>query len=65
MKIAFIYDCLYPWVKGGGEKRIYELGHEIHLFGVKWWNGPDIIEREGVIIHGVCEKMELYVNGRH
>lgn len=71
MKIAFIYDCIYPWVKGGGEKRIYEIGkrlvakgHEVHLFGIKWWDGSDIIEHEGMILHGVCEKMELYVDGR-
>ncbi len=71
MKIGFVYDAVYPWVKGGGEKRIYEIGkrlvtkgHDVHLFGVKWWDGSDIIEREGMILHGVCEKMELYVNGR-
>ncbi len=23
MKIAFIYDAIYPWIKGGAEKRIY------------------------------------------
>ena len=28
MKIAFIYDAVYPWIKGGAEKRIYEIGNE-------------------------------------
>ncbi len=43
MKIAFIYDAVYPWVKGGAEKRIYEIGrrlaekHEVHWYGVGWW----------------------------
>lgn len=71
MKIAMVYDAVYPFVKGGGEKRIYELGkrlvlqgHEVHLFGVKWWKGSDIIENEGMILHGVCGSMELYVEGR-
>lgn len=71
MRIVMVYDAIYPWVKGGGEKRIYELGkrlvmkgHEVHLFGVKWWNGSDIIEKDGMILHGVCERMELYTNGR-
>jgi glycosyltransferase involved in cell wall biosynthesis len=71
MKIAFVYDAIYPFVKGGGEKRIYEIGkrlakrgNEIHLFGIKWWDGSDIIENEGMIIHGVCEKMELYIDGK-
>ena len=71
MKIAFVYDAIYPWVKGGAEKRIYELGkrlamkgNDVHLFGVKWWTGEDVIQKEGMVLHGVCEKMELYVNGR-
>lgn len=71
MKIAMVYDAIYPWVKGGGERRIYELGkrltlqgHEVHIFGVKWWNGSDIIEKDGMVIHGVCGKTDLYINGR-
>jgi glycosyltransferase involved in cell wall biosynthesis len=71
MKIAFVYDAVYPWVKGGAEKRIYELGrrlagqgNEVHVFGVKWWEGSEIIEHEGMVLHGVCAPMELYVNGR-
>jgi len=53
MRIAFVYDAVYPWVKGGAEKRIYELGkrlasmgHEVHVFGVKWWDGASMIENE-------------------
>ncbi|MDP2845952.1 MAG: glycosyltransferase family 4 protein [Candidatus Methanoperedens sp.] len=71
MKIAFVYDAVYPWVKGGAEKRIYELGkrlaeqgHEVHVFGVKWWDGADTIAYDGMALHGVCAPMELYVNGR-
>lgn len=71
MKIAFVYDAVYPWVKGGAEKRIYELGrrlagqgNEVHVFGIKWWEGCEIIEHEGMLLHGVCAPMELYVNGR-
>ncbi len=71
MKIAFVYDAVYPWIKGGAEKRIYELGrrlakhgHEVHVFGIKWWDGADMIEYEGMVLHGVCSPMELYVNGR-
>ena len=44
MKIAFIYDAVYPWVKGGAEKRVYELakrlalrGHEVHWYSIGWW----------------------------
>ena len=48
MKIAFVYDAIYPYVKGGVEKRVWELavrlsrrGHEVHLFGMKFWDGED------------------------
>lgn len=71
MKIAFVYDAIYPWVKGGAEIRNHELGtrlsargHEVHIFGVKWWEGKDTIEYENLTLHGVCKSRDLYVNGR-
>ena len=70
MKIAFVYDAVYPWVKGGAEMRIHELGrrlsargHDVHLFGIKWWEGGDVIEYEGMTLHGVWAR-ELYVAGK-
>lgn len=71
MKIAYIYDAVYPWVKGGAEKRVYEIarrmvdrGHEVHWFGLKWWDGENDIVREGIHIHGVGKWDNLYVDGR-
>ena len=71
MKIAFVYDVIYPYVKGGVEKRVGELavrlakrGHEVHIFGMKFWEGNDILIRDGVILHGVCPAQQLYTNGR-
>lgn len=71
MKIAFVYDAIYPYIKGGAEKRIYELArhlckrHEVHLFGMKLWEGPNVIKTEdGVFLHGVCPAMKLYIKGR-
>ena len=71
MKIAYVYDAVYPWIKGGGEKRIHEIskrlvecGHEVHWFGIKWWEGESTIQQNGVYLHGVCEPRELYVGGR-
>ncbi len=71
MKIAIIYDVIYPYVKGGVEKRVWELavrlfhrGHDIHLYGMKFWEGSDIIKREGVTLHGVCPAQNLYSQGR-
>ena len=71
MKIAFVYDVIYPYVKGGVEKRVWELsvrlaarGHDVHIFGMKYWEGDDILIRNGVILHGVCPARPLYANGR-
>ncbi|MGV8176030.1 MAG: glycosyltransferase family 4 protein [Methanothrix sp.] len=71
MKIAYVYDAVYPWVKGGAEKRIYELsrrlaarGHEVHCYGMKWWPGDDEKQMDGVNLHGICPPMPLYIKGK-
>lgn len=71
MKIAFVYDVIYPYVKGGVEKRIRELagrlsarGHEVHIVGMKYWEGPDILEIDGITLHGICPAQPLYADGR-
>ncbi len=71
MKIAYVYDAVYPWVKGGVEKRIREVsvrladrGHEVHVYGMRSWDGPTTIERDGVVLHGVCPVEPLYSDGR-
>lgn len=68
MKIALVYDMIYPFNVGGAEIRNYQLAqrlaasHEVHLFGVKFWDGPDVIERDGLIMHGVCRYGRIYNN---
>jgi glycosyltransferase involved in cell wall biosynthesis len=71
MKIAYVYDAVYPYVKGGVEKRIRELsvrlaerGHEVHIYGMKFWEGPEVIEQDGVMLHGVCAPRALYTDER-
>ncbi len=67
MNIAFIYDCVYPFSYGGGEKRHWELarrlaacGHSVTILGQKWWDGPDTLMREGVTIIGVAPNRPLF-----
>jgi len=70
MKIAFIYDAVYPFVTGGAEKRVYELakrlaqrGHDVHWYGIGWWWSQESqknIELDGIKLHGVCKPMDLY-----
>ena len=71
MKIAFVYDVIYPYVKGGVEKRIRELavrlsarGHDVHIVGMKYWDGPDTLEMDGITMHGICPAQPLYAGGR-
>jgi glycosyltransferase involved in cell wall biosynthesis len=67
MKIAYIYDVIYPYVKGGAEKRFWELakrlslkGHEVHIFGMQSWQGDANLMKEGVYIHGIGRHRSLY-----
>ncbi|CAD7775980.1 hypothetical protein AIOGIFDO_01872 [Candidatus Methanoperedenaceae archaeon GB37] len=71
MKLAYIYDAIYPWIKGGAEKRIYEIskrlaerGHEAHWYGLKWWDGERDIMMDGVHLHGIGKWNNLYVDGK-
>ena len=71
MKIAYVYDVIYPYVIGGAEKRVWEIskrlaknGHEVHIFGMKYWAGGAVLMKEGVYLHGVGKQKELYVDGR-
>ncbi|MFA5384775.1 MAG: glycosyltransferase family 4 protein [Eubacteriales bacterium] len=71
MKIVYIYDAIYPWIKGGAEKRIYEIskrlvqrGHEVHWLGLKWWEGEKDIVKDGIHLHGIGKWNNLYIDGR-
>lgn len=71
MRIAYVYDVVYPFVKGGAQKRIWEMsrrlvakGHDVTILGMKYWEGPQIVYREGVRLWGICPVKELFVNGR-
>ena len=72
MKVIYIYDTIYPYTFGGVEKRIWELakrlaqrGHEVHIFGPKYWEGKSIFKKGGVYLHGVCNAPgRRFVEGR-
>lgn len=66
-RIAFISDTVLPWFKGGKETRLYEISkrlvaedREIHIYTMKWWDGPIMIERDGVYYHAICRKYPIY-----
>lgn len=71
MKIAQVYDAIYPYSKGGAQKRVWEIskrlaarGHEVHIFGMKYWGQEEVILKDDVYLHGVCSLQERYTSGR-
>jgi len=72
MKIAFVSDAIYPYNKGGKEKRIYEIstrlakrGHNVHVYCMKWWKEKEThrIENE-VHLHAISRYYPLYSGKR-
>lgn len=71
--IVVVSDTVYPYFKGGKEKRIFEIttrmarmGYNVHIYTMKWWDGPrDIIEND-VHLHGIGSLHRVYAdaNGR-
>ncbi|MCM3884952.1 glycosyltransferase family 4 protein [Frankia sp. R82] len=66
-RIVFVYDAVYPWVKGGAERRYHALakelagrGHDVHWYGMQYWSGPSTVRIDGIAFHGVCKARPLY-----
>jgi len=66
-KIAFVYDAIFPYVTGGAEKRFFEVGkrlaaegYDVHFYGMKSWNGADVIKENGMTLHGIMRNESLY-----
>ncbi|HEY4036122.1 MAG TPA: glycosyltransferase family 4 protein [Ktedonobacteraceae bacterium] len=71
MKIAIVSDAIYPYNKGGKEKRIYEIstrlakmGHEVTVYCMKWWKESDARMEEGVQIKAISPYFPLYSGER-
>ena len=71
MNIAYVSNVVYPFVKGGAEKRIYEIGrrlaeagHEVTIYGRHFWDGPAEMQYEGMTLRGVAPAVELYEGDR-
>lgn len=72
LKIALVSDAIYPYNKGGKEKRVYEFstrlaksGHSVHLYTMKWWeqNTNHKIENK-VHLHAISNLYPLYSGQR-
>lgn len=67
-RVAFVSDSIYPYNKGGKEKRLYEIskrmvkdGRQVDVYTMKWWDGPKtILSDTGVHLHGIGKFHPLY-----
>lgn len=72
MKLAFVSDAIYPYNKGGKEKRLHEIttrlardGHEVHIYTMHWWDSPQTTRTEhGVHLHAICRYHDMYAGDR-
>jgi len=70
MNIAIVSDAIYPYNKGGKEKKIFEIstrlvkkGHRVTIYCMKWWKGKDIKVENGVILNAISP-LYLYMQGK-
>ncbi|MFC6974389.1 glycosyltransferase family 4 protein [Halomicroarcula sp. GCM10025709] len=71
MRIAFVSNVVYPYVTGGAEKRIYEIGrrlaregHDVTVYGRHYWDGPRETTLEGMTLRAVSDRRDLYTDDR-
>ncbi len=71
MNVAFVSNVVFPFVKGGAEKRIHEIGtrlaaegHDVTVYGRHYWDGPRVMDYEGITLYGVAPERDLYADER-
>ncbi|WP_266081656.1 glycosyltransferase family 4 protein [Haladaptatus caseinilyticus] len=71
MRIAFITNVVYPFVTGGAEKRVHEIGtrladagHDVTIYGRHFWDGSTEITHSGMTLRAVSPERELYAQER-
>ncbi|MGY1781206.1 glycosyltransferase [Geodermatophilus sp. SYSU D01036] len=70
MRIAVVYDCLYPWTTGGAERlfRSYAeewvaQGHEVTYLTRRQWDAGEEPEVPGVRVRAIAGRVGLYDEG--
>jgi glycosyltransferase involved in cell wall biosynthesis len=71
LRICLVYDCLYPYTVGGGERwyralaeRLASEGFEVTYLTLRQWAPGEEPEISGVEVVAVGPRLELYVGGR-
>jgi glycosyltransferase involved in cell wall biosynthesis len=70
MRICLVYDCLFPYTVGGGERwyrslaeRLASAGHEVTYLTLRQWERGERGEVPGVRVVAVGPRMRLYAEG--
>ncbi|MEO3784321.1 glycosyltransferase family 4 protein [Actinocorallia sp. B10E7] len=64
--IAIVTDAVHPYSRGGREVRYHQLSRllteyaDIHVFTMRWWNGPRTLSEGHVTLHGVTRVLPFY-----
>ena len=66
-RLAILYDCPYPFIKCGGQKRLFEISQhllkhdwEVEWYALKFWEGPEKIRHKGITFNAVGGQSKLY-----
>lgn len=67
MRLGFVSNVVYPFVTGGAQKRIHEIGtrladkgHDVTIYGRHFWDGPREMTYEGMTLRAAAPATELY-----
>ena len=70
-RFCIVYDCLYPWTIGGGERwyrnlalALAEAGHEVTYLTLTQWDADNEPDLPGVRVVAVGPRLALYANGK-
>lgn len=66
-RIAILYDCAYPFVPGGGQKRLFEVsrrlvarGWRVDWYAMKSWSEPGEVTVQGIRFIPVAAARPMY-----
>jgi len=68
--VALVTDAIYPYFRGGKEVRYHELARrlalqaDVHVFTMKWWDGPAVLQDGLVTFRATSRLHEMYAGER-
>jgi len=70
LRVAIVYDCLYPWTVGGAERWYRGLaehlardGYRVTYLTMRQWNRSQPPDIAGVDVVAIARRMRLYTKG--